>query len=672
MPDPNTHPFVCVKWIATIDNTFFTKILEQTNAELYLLYLSDGVTGGNQQTLSFANNTWDQLAKHYNNAVVPLCAATKNLSSNGDNWEECKPDNAADVFHDPGSNSRSLPYALWFLSLDRDLTVRIVEPSGDKKLDGHLVLADGKVVDGKVVDGESKYVLVGTIEKLIDTSVLAQAVLLKRLLELRPCATKAAIQSSGLIKRQDARTGRRRSSRNLLGDSVMPDNDIDNFMHLLRANGALVLEGVAGIGKTRSIDKVRELLSESFDQQALEDLLEKVIAANTGTPQGDNLTAALKKAREAEAALPEDQRANDCRGICGEDAKVTILVMHPSTSYEEMIGGLRPAPSAGEGATFTWQPGKLTRAILAACKDQASKNCRNHLIVLDEINRCNLPSVLGELIYLIEPSRRVDWNRSATAKRSPEEKAAFRDRYCIPLGPDGKHGDLFIPSNLFFLGTMNSSDRSILGFDQALRRRFPPYRLEPMTKDDLLKAVGNPADKSPLGQGIAAWSALNVLLRVAIGPDAMIGHSYWFNAHQHGGDEDACRRAWRFGVLPQAIHAAESARMERFLADLFKAAAAAAVGNTGAGSAEKDEAEQESSWNRFTTDYLKSRDTFVEDLKEAFAACHSTATDKSEDDVPALLAPIGDMASKVRLVGSGHGEKLVITDKQPTIAVLGH
>lgn len=461
---------------------------------------------------------------------------------------------------------------------------------------------------------------------------------------------------------------------------MMPDNDIDIFMPFLRANGTIVLEGVAGIGKTHSIDKVRACLSNRFDLDALKTLLGDVITDNIGTPQGDNLTDALKKKQIALATLPEDQRANVCRRI---DAKVTILVMHPSTSYEEMIGGLRPAPSAGGGTTFTWQPGKLTRAIVAACKDlQPGGNCRNHLIVLDEINRCNLPSVLGELIYLIEPSRRVDWEIYEKAQANGDEAVFLRDNgYSIRLRPepqinpdsgktppqdppkkspsssidappDGSGDeptDLFIPSNLFFLGTMNSSDRSILGFDQALRRRFPPYRLEPMTVGELLAALATMASEpkitvpGELEDAINAWGYLNVLLRCVIGPDAMIGHSYWFNAlERHEGKPND---AWRFGVLPQAIHAAESARTERFLADIFD------IDN-------KPDIESEYV-NPERDEIGKARH------KEAILACLPKTT-PPVTTVEGMVAELRKSPTIVKLVGRGHGEKLIVVENTIT------
>lgn len=416
---------------------------------------------------------------------------------------------------------------------------------------------------------------------------------------------------------------------------MMADQDLDTLMPLLRANGAIVLEGIAGIGKTHSIENVRKCLSDSFDLNVLNELLGKVIEDNLGTPNGDDLPAALKEAQKASGA-----------DVCRKgDARVTILVMHPSTSYEEMIGGLRPAPSAVGGTTFMWQPGKLTHAIMDACDDLSPDyTSRNHLVVLDEINRCNLPSVLGELIYLIEPSRRVTADILDEAKSSPDARAAFREKYVIPLGPDGRNGDLFIPSNLFFLGTMNSSDRSILGFDQALRRRFPPFRLEPMKVEALVGTLNKKATElgktvdSELKDAITVWGYLNVLLRCVIGPDAMIGHSYWFNSlERHEGNPDL---AWRFGVLPQAIHAAESARMERFLADLF----------------------DETKCKEIEAAYVNPEQDRPgkERLSKAWIACFA-GTPKS---VTAMVEEIQKMKAVVELIGRGHGEKLVVVDRE--------
>lgn len=430
----------------------------------------------------------------------------------------------------------------------------------------------------------------------------------------------------------------------------MADEDIDAYMPLLRTGGAIVLEGVAGIGKTHSIDKVQDRLTrDRRDARDHEVIVSKVIEKNLNTPAGNNLAQALKDVSkdDDQMKVPDNLKsALDTRDV---DTKLTILVMHPSTSYEEMIGGLRPKPSTGGGTTFMWEPGKLTRAITDACQDlllNESSYC-NHLIVLDEINRCNLPSVLGELIYLIEPKRRVTPGILQKANRSPNPTTYLRDKgYSIPLGPDNKNCDLFVPSNLFFLGTMNSSDRSILGFDQALRRRFPPYRLEPLAKDALLIKFGNLDPESPLVKGVEAWASLNVLLRFVIGPDAMIGHSYWFDAHRKGGDQKSCDNAWRFGVLPQAIHAAESARKELFLAALFKA-----------------------DFTELSNNHLSPDDRSTQGREEAMIACGfkdllRSDTKKDQKELfEKLHENIRTRGHVVEFAGAGHGEKLLIRKK---------
>ena len=165
-----------------------------------------------------------------------------------------------------------------------------------------------------------------------------------------------------------------------------------------------------------------------------------------------------------------------------------------------------------------------------------------------------------------------------------------------------------------------------------------------------------PDASGPLAKGIAAWSALNSFLRFVIGPDAMIGHSYWFQAANEGGNENqACRNAWRFGVLPQAIHAAEAARQEACLALLFRAAKAAKAAEI-LGAPDKSEAE--ALVDEFVATHIECREDYERAWTEAVTACRANGT--AEKD---LLSEIGEMEYMVQLVGNGHGEKLVITKK---------
>ena len=87
-----------------------------------------------------------------------------------------------------------------------------------------------------------------------------------------------------------------------------------------------------------------------------------------------------------------------------------------------------------------------------------------HILIIDEINRANLPRVFGELLFLLE-------------YRNKAVRTAYR--------PDEPFE---LPKNLFFIGTMNTADRSIAMVDAALRRRFHFIPFMPHEGDDEVAA----------------------------------------------------------------------------------------------------------------------------------------------------------------------------------------
>lgn len=293
-----------------------------------------------------------------------------------------------------------------------------------------------------------------------------------------------------------------------LEDSVPDAADpiASDVMQMLRAYRNVVVEGVAGTGKS-------------------------------------HLIAALRKAFT--------------------DHRVELMVFHPATAYEDFVEGLRPAAQGG----FDVRDGAFLQLCRRAAQAAVDGSSGEWVLVIDEINRANTAKVLGDLLYALEPSKRaapawaahvldatlqdpvlgegdVKWlqlqlERPVLRRQRPGRPA--------PAAPVYRQR-LVVPDNLLILGTMNTTDRSVGVIDLALRRRFVFHRMSPMD-GELLKGR---LPTAGLDGDIDEWGALNEKLE-SISPDALLGHSYFFDFHRARGVADApgSLNVWRDFLLPQ-------------------------------------------------------------------------------------------------------------------------
>ncbi len=194
--------------------------------------------------------------------------------------------------------------------------------------------------------------------------------------------------------------------------------------------------------ETYSIDTILE--EGCFvSRDKLEGILERLGTKKNLILQGPPGTGKTWLAKRLAFALIEQR----------DDSKVRPVQFHPNLSYEDFIRGWRPM---GDGK-LALVDGPFMEIIEAAIDDQASK----YVAVIEEINRGNPAQIFGEMLTLLENDKRSpNAALELSYKRSDDER-------------------IFIPSNLYVIGTMNIADRSLALVDLALRRRFAFINLEP-------------------------------------------------------------------------------------------------------------------------------------------------------------------------------------------------
>ena len=222
-------------------------------------------------------------------------------------------------------------------------------------------------------------------------------------------------------------------------------------------------------------------------------------------------------------------------------------VMHPATSYEDFVEGLRPGNPAARVGAQELSDTELRSAVMlasgqnrgteepsnwffdssaanaggfaihdgffvAACAEAVRNPSTPYVVLLDELNRCNIPKVMGDLITTMEVSKRARWDAlnkqwhllSSQVVTLPYSKRQF-----------------FVPDNLSIVGTMNTTDRSVAPMDAALRRRFVFVRLEP--------EFGPFEGQVDFEIALNVVSELNIALSNYLGNDAILGHSYFYD-----------------------------------------------------------------------------------------------------------------------------------------------
>ena len=178
--------------------------------------------------------------------------------------------------------------------------------------------------------------------------------------------------------------------------------------------------------------------------------------------------------------------------------QIAFVTFHQNFAYEDFIEGIRPVLKGSELVKYELRQGIFKQI----CNVARERPDLRFVLIIDEINRGNIAKILGELITLIEQSRRLG--------NDDETKAT------LPYS-----GELFgVPKNLYIIGTMNTADRSIQLLDTALRRRFQFDELMPDCEHSGISRDCDGVDCSKMLQSI------NEKITVLLDREHQIGHTY--------------------------------------------------------------------------------------------------------------------------------------------------
>jgi 5-methylcytosine-specific restriction enzyme B len=221
-------------------------------------------------------------------------------------------------------------------------------------------------------------------------------------------------------------------------------------------------------------------------------------------------------AGDATAALEDADLLASIESDLAKSGQLQRVTFHPSYAYEDFVEGFKPVDSGDSGLKLELKGGIFKRM----CEDASKHPDRPYLLLIDEINRGNIPKIFGELITLLELDKRA---MPTLLSQSGEWFA--------------------VPGNVFILGTMNTADRSIRLLDSALRRRFAFMELMPDPSLLANSLVG------PLALD-GFLTELNTRIARSAGREKQIGHAYLMSGTRVVSTPEEFSARFRQDILP--------------------------------------------------------------------------------------------------------------------------
>ena len=277
----------------------------------------------------------------------------------------------------------------------------------------------------------------------------------------------------------------------------------------------------AGVGV---VDEVNQLLQKALPLEAAAEAAMKdpVQALVNGLlwdeDRARSLIALTRRAKQLLFAGPpgtgKTLAARILAGALADESRIKLVQFHPTYAYEDFVEGIRPviaelvdpdgADSAAANTTTSGLRYEIRDGVFKELVGAATSTPPEaaHFLIVDEINRANLPRVLGELLFALE----------YRGEQNKVELAYSTD-------------DFYVPENLWVIGTMNTADRSVALLDAAMRRRFKEVRFD--VDYAVVRRWHERNTSADLGTEAAArLERLNAEVVELLDEDRAIGHSF--------------------------------------------------------------------------------------------------------------------------------------------------
>ena len=247
--------------------------------------------------------------------------------------------------------------------------------------------------------------------------------------------------------------------------------------------------------------------------------LNRVLFGPPGT--GKTFDAVTEAVKVIDGSVQEERsKVKDRFRELAKDKRIELITFHQNYAYEDFIEGIRPVLDEAERELHY----ELRDGIFKQIAKQASNDDpqNRYVLIIDEINRGNIAKIFGELITLIEPSKRTG-RKDAAEATLPYSQEPFS-----------------VPANLYLIGTMNTADRGIALLDVALRRRF-----------NFVERMPNP-DHEGIAEDIegvnrrALLQAINERIVEKLDREHQIGHTYLMDIRTLGD----LKRAFQDQIIP--------------------------------------------------------------------------------------------------------------------------